>query len=75
MPVISYVLGKGLLDAGVGITAITALVLSWVSVGMVQLPAESLLLGKRFALLRNLSSFCLAVGIALAVTWTLRVLP
>ena len=74
MPVISYVLGKGLLDAGAGLIAATALMLSWVTVGMVQLPAESLLLGRRFALLRNLSSFLLAVGIALAVTWTLQVL-
>ncbi len=74
MPVISYVLGKGLLDAGVGLTAVTALILSWVTVGMVQLPAESMLLGRRFAVLRNLSSFILAVGLALAVAWTLQVL-
>lgn len=74
IPVISYILGKGIYDAGVGLTAVTALILSWVTVGFVQIPAESLMLGKRFALLRNLSSFLLAIGISLAVTWTLGVL-
>lgn len=74
IPVISYVLGKGIFDAGVGMSAVTALILSWVTVGIVQIPAESLMLGRRFALLRNLSSFLLAIGISLAVTWTLKVL-
>jgi len=73
MPVISYVLGKGLLDAGAGLTAATALMLSWVTVGLVQMPAEAMLLGRRFALLRNLVSFLLAIALALAVTWTLGV--
>jgi len=74
MPVFSYVLGKGLFDAGVGMTAVTALILSWVTVGMVQLPAESLLLGHRFALLRNAVSFALSFVTALLVSWTLGVL-
>ena len=68
------VLGKGLFDAGVGMTAVTALILSWVTVGMVQLPAESLLLGHRFALLRNAVSFALSFVTALLVSWTLGVL-
>ncbi len=74
MPVFSYVLGKGLVDAGVGMTTVTALILSWVTVGMVQLPAESLLLGHRFALVRNAVSFILAVFAALLVSWTMRLL-
>ncbi len=74
MPVFSYVLGKGLADSGVGMTAVTALILSWVTVGIVQLPAESLMLGRRFALLRNATSFILAIVISLLVSWTLGVL-
>jgi hypothetical protein len=35
-----------------------------VTVGFVQLPAESMILGKRFALLRNLFSFVLAIIVA-----------
>jgi len=73
-PVVSYILGKGLLDAGVGLIAVTALILSWVTVGVVQLPAEALMLGRRFALWRNLISFILAVIIALLTTWTLGLL-
>ncbi len=73
-PVTSYILGKGLLEADVSLTAVTALILSWVTVGTVQLPAESLFLGKRFALWRNAISFVLAVAISLLVTKTLLLL-
>lgn len=50
-------LGKGLLIAGVGPCGVTALMLAWVSVGVIQLPAESAVLGARFALVRNLAAF------------------
>jgi len=73
-PVTSYILGKGLLEAGIGLTAVTALILSWVTVGTVQLPAESLFLGKRFALWRNAISFVLAVAVSLLVTETMALL-
>ncbi len=66
-PVVSYILGKGLLDAGAGWIAVTGLILSWVTVGVVQLPAETMMLGARFALRRNAISFLLAVVVAVAV--------
>lgn len=66
-PVVSYILGKGLLEAGIGWVAVTALILSWVTVGIVQLPAESMMLGLRFAVWRNGISFVLAVIVALLV--------
>jgi len=69
---VSYILGKGLLDAGVSLTAVTALILSWVTVGFVQLPAESLMLGRGFAIWRNTVSFLLVVPVSLLIVGTLR---
>ena len=73
-PVVSYVLGGELLTAGVSLIAVTALIVSWVTVGVVQLPAEALLLGKRFAIYRNLISFVSALAVALLVVFTLRLI-
>ena len=66
-PANSYIIGKQLLDQGVGIGAVTALICAWVTVGVVQLPAESAALGKRFAVVRNFLCFILAMGIALVM--------
>lgn len=63
-PVTSYVLGGELLAKGVGLIAVTALVVSWVTVGSVQLPVEATHLGRRFALVRNLLAFVSALAIA-----------
>jgi uncharacterized membrane protein YraQ (UPF0718 family) len=64
-PITSYVLGGELFDAGISIMAISAFIVTWVTVGIVQLPAEMLLLGKKFALLRNLFSFLSAIVIGI----------
>jgi len=58
-PVNSYVIGQTLLDMGVGLCGVTALMLSWVGVGLVQLPAEIGVLGARFAVGRNVATFLL----------------
>lgn len=63
-PITSYVIGGELLKQGVGLVAVTAFIVAWVTVGVVQFPAESLLLGKRFAIARNLTSFVLSVIVA-----------
>ena len=64
-PVNSYVISKQLLADGVSLVAIAAFIVSWVTVGIAQLPAEALTLGTRFAVLRNSLSFLLAIPIAL----------
>ena len=64
-PVNSYVIGVELLKQNVGLVAVTAFVISWVTVGVVQFPAEALLLGKRFALVRNIFSFISAIVISI----------
>ena len=63
-PITSYVLGGELLAKGVGLIAVTALVVSWVTVGSIQLPVEAAHLGRRFALIRNLIAFIFALAIA-----------
>jgi uncharacterized membrane protein YraQ (UPF0718 family) len=62
----SYIIGGELQGSGVGLLAVTAFITAWVTVGVVQLPAESAILGKRFALARNALSFLLSFIVALA---------
>ncbi|MBW2982699.1 hypothetical protein KY327_00170 [Candidatus Woesearchaeota archaeon] len=62
----SYIIGGELQGSGVGLLAVTAFITSWVTVGVVQLPAEASILGKRFALARNALSFLLSFIVALA---------
>jgi uncharacterized membrane protein YraQ (UPF0718 family) len=73
-PLTSYVIGGELLKQGISFAAVTAFILGWVTVGMVQLPAESLMLGKKFALLRNGLNFLMALVIAVLTVLTLGVL-
>jgi len=72
-PVNSYVIGGELLKQGVSLFAVTALIITWVTVGLVQLPAEMAALGRRFALVRNAVCFILAVPIALMTVVILNV--
>lgn len=60
-PITSYILGGELLKNGISLIAVTAFIVAWVTVGIIQLPAESFLLGKRFAITRNIVSFILAI--------------
>ena len=73
-PLVSYVLGGELLDQGVSLMAVTALLVSWVTVGSIQLPAEIQTFGMRFALLRNGISFLFALIIAFLVLITMQLL-
>ena len=73
-PVASYLLGGELLGGGVGLIAVTALVVTWVTVGIVQLPAEAMMLGTRFAVIRNIISFVAAIAIAFLTVYTLQFL-
>jgi len=68
-PINSYVIGKNFLDIGVGLSGVTALLLTWVSVGLIQLPVESKALGLRFALVRNIAGFTVAIIMSFVVVW------
>jgi len=73
-PLVSYVLGGALLEQGISLMAVTALLVSWVTVGSIQLPAEIQTFGARFALLRNGVSFVFALIIAFLVLVTMQFL-
>jgi len=72
-PMISYILGGELRDSGVSLYAVTAFVLSWVTLGVVQLPAEVEVFGARFTLYRTLLAFITTLTISIltviTVTW------
>ncbi|MGB7054951.1 MAG: hypothetical protein WBE28_06505 [bacterium] len=60
-PLTSYILGGEFLKNGVGISAVTAFLVAWVTVGVVQLPVEIMILGRRFAIARNLTALVFAI--------------
>jgi len=72
-PITSYIFGGELLTQGVSLIAVTAFLVAWVTVGIIQLPAESTILGKKFALLRNISAFILAIIVATITIFILGV--
>ncbi len=64
-PINSYVLGQTLLEIGVSLFGVTALMLAWVNIGLIQLPAEIAALGLRFAVKRNLAAFIMVMLMSL----------
>ncbi len=73
-PITSYIIGAELLKEGVSLFAVTAFLVAWVTVGIIQLPAEAAILGKQFALKRNLISFVLAILVSLATVTVLMMI-
>jgi len=69
-PINSYIIGGELLKSGVSMFAVTAFIVAWITVGVIQLPAESAMLGRRFALTRNGISlaFCVVISIVTVTT-------
>ena len=72
-PIISYLIGGELTRAGISLLAVTAFIVSWVTIGTVQLPAESMILGKKFAIWRNALSFVFSI-ITSVLTVTILIL-
>jgi uncharacterized membrane protein YraQ (UPF0718 family) len=73
-PITSYIIGGELLKDDVSLLAVTAFIVTWVTVGIVQLPAEASILGGRFAITRNILSFVLAILVSIATVTTLSVM-
>ena len=73
-PITSYILGGEFLKQGVSLLAVTAFLLAWVTVGIIQLPAESSMLGKKFAVIRNGVSFLMAIVVAVLTVITLGII-
>jgi len=73
-PLISYIIGGELLTSDVGLIPIVAFLTAWVTVGVVQLPAECKILGKKFAVTRNSFSFISSIAIAVLTYFILTIL-
>ena len=73
-PIVSYVIGGELLGQGISLYAVSAFILSWVTLGFIQLPAEVEIFGGRFTLYRNILSFVFCILIAGLTTFTLQVI-
>jgi uncharacterized membrane protein YraQ (UPF0718 family) len=61
---ISYIIGGELLSQGVSFYAVAAFILAWVTLGVVQLPAEIEVFGVRFVLVRNILAFVSTIIVA-----------
>lgn len=66
-PITSYIISGELLKNGVGLMAVTSFIVAWVSVGLIQLPAEAELLGKKFAITRNAVAFIFSIVVAVII--------
>ena len=73
-PIISYIIGGELLKQEVSLLAVTSFMVAWVTVGVIQLPAEALILGRRFAIARNIISFILSILVSIATVATLTLI-
>ncbi len=73
-PVTSYIISGDLLKQGISLITVTAFLIAWVTVGVVQLPAEMEFLGKKFALTRNLSAFLLSIIVAILTVLIMSVI-
>ncbi len=62
--ILAFPLSASLLEKGASITAISTFLITLTMVGIITLPLEIKELGKRFALLRNILSFIVAIIIA-----------
>ncbi len=71
-PVVSYLLGGELVVRGISLYAVSAFILSWVTLGFIQLPAEVEVFGGRFTLCRNILAFVFTMLIAVLTTLTLQ---
>ena len=73
-PMVSYILGGELLEQGISLYAVSAFILSWVTLGVIQLPAEVEIFGGRFTLYRNIIAFIFVMLTAVLTTVSLQMI-
>ena len=73
-PAVSYLIGGELLEEGTSLYAVTAFILSWVTLGIVQLPAEAAALGSHFTFWRNLLALFATIAVTVATAMTVGIL-
>lgn len=73
-PMISYVLGGELIKQGISLYAVSAFILSWVTLGLIQIPAEIEAFGRRFTIYRNILAFVFTLIIAILTSYTVQII-
>ncbi len=68
---ISFIIADGLKTQGVSLYALSTFTLAWVTLGFIQIPAESLFLGTQFTIYRNILAFISTILIAYCTIITL----
>jgi len=56
----SYIIADWIWEFGNNIKIITTFLIAWVTVWIIQIPAEIYFFGKKFTIIRNILSFCFA---------------
>lgn len=72
-PTVSYIIAKELLGQGITLYAVTAFILAWVTLGIVQLPAETSVFGLRFTVYKNILTLFSTILVAYFTVMTLQV--
>ena len=70
----SYIIGGELVRENISLIAITSFLVAWVTVGIIQFPAEATILGRRFACVRNILGYILAILVSIATVKTLVII-
>jgi uncharacterized membrane protein YraQ (UPF0718 family) len=73
-PMVSYIIGGELLDKNISIAAISAFLVSWVTIGVLQIPLEISFFGKKFTFYRNIFSFIFSIIIGIIIFLILNIL-
>jgi uncharacterized membrane protein YraQ (UPF0718 family) len=71
-PITSYIIGGELFTQGVSLLAVTTFLVSWVTVGFIQFPAEAIVFGKKFAIYRNIVSFFMSLIVAIITVFIFK---
>jgi len=74
MALTSYIIGGEFLQKGVSLLAVTAFVMTWTTVGIAMLPLEAKMLGKKFAIWRNILNFIFAIVISILTVTIVQII-
>lgn len=66
-PANSYIISNSLLENGIVLSAVVAFLISWVTVGFVNLPLESKYFGWKLAICRNIVNIVLSIIMGLLI--------
>jgi uncharacterized membrane protein YraQ (UPF0718 family) len=69
----SVIIGEQLFETGVGLMAVSAFMVSWVTIGVAYIAMEAAVLGKKFAFIKNILSILFAMIISFLTVVTLGV--